>query len=117
MSAKTLADKSSGSLPRLKSQMTLGLMRKLSFRNNLTMEEINQLSALLEAEDSHIKQWKKHILASITVALNLLMNYFRSKNSPLGFEQCGLADWTVFLLFVLSMFGLSFYGLRINKKE
>ena len=97
--------------------MTLGLMRKLSSKNNLSMEEINQLSALLEAEDSHLKQWKKHLLASVTVALNFLMNYLRSKNSPLGFEQCGIADWTVFALFVVSMFGLSFYGLMINRKE
>jgi hypothetical protein len=97
--------------------MSMGLMRKLSFKNNLTMEEINQLSALLEAEDSHIKQWKKHILAFISVALNLLMNYFRSVTSPLEFEKCGVADWMVFVVFVVSMFGLSYYGLVINKKE
>ena len=39
--------------------------------------EIESLDRLLEAEQSHIKQWSKHLLALTAIVVSLLVNYLR----------------------------------------
>ena len=83
----------------------------------MTEKEIHQLTVMLDAEDSHLKQWRKHLLAFIAVAINLVVNLMRGNHSPLDIERCGLVDWSIFGLFVFLMIVMSFIGLRINKNE
>lgn len=76
-----------------------------------------KLTSMLDAENSHIKQWRKHLLALTVVSLNLLTSLLRSEDSPLSLERCGVADWGIFVAFIVLMVLMSLYGLRINKSE
>lgn len=83
----------------------------------VTDAEVLTLQSILEAEDSHAKQWKKHLLAVLAVAANLLVNWLRGDASPLEITKCGYQSWAIFGLFCIFMLALSFYGVRINQKE
>ncbi len=50
----------------------------------VTEAQILELADILENENSHLKQWRKHLLAGFAVFLNLLTNYLRGSQSPLG---------------------------------
>lgn len=97
---------------------SVSLLRQKSFQNkNVSEAELKQLTAMLEAENSHVKQWSKHLVAFICVALNLIVNYLRGNTSPIDITRCGYTDWSIFAVFVVAMFGLSWLGLNINKRE
>lgn len=51
------------------------------------------------------------------MAINLTVNLLRGNHSPLGLERCGVADWSIFGLFIFLMIVLSCVGLVINKRE
>ena len=76
-----------------------------------------KLTSMLDAENSHIKQWRKHLLALTVVSLNLLTSLLRSEDSPLSLERCGVPDWGIFVAFIVLMVLMSLYGLKINKSE
>jgi len=82
-------------------------------------EEKKTLKALLDAENSHSKQWPKHLMALGVVVSNLIVTLLRgSKNTKIiPIERCGFIDWSLFAMFVLLMFVASYFGVMINKKE
>lgn len=102
-------------MPLLNQTSTASLLRKASSAKYLVTDaEVLTLQSILEAEDSHAKQWKKHLLAVLAVAANLLVNWLRGDSSPLEINKCGYQSWTIFGLFCIFMLALSFYGVRIN---
>ena len=68
-------------------------------------------------ERSHLKQWKKHVLALLTIFLSLIVNYLRGDKSPFSIKKCTAIDWTIFVLFVGSMLLISYVGVRTNQYE
>jgi len=85
-----------------------------------TQEEINSLEKLLDAENSHFKQWLKHLMALITILLSITVTFLRgSKKSPsiLKLQKCGPEDQAIFGIFVILMVILSLIGLVINRRE
>ena len=60
--------------------------------DKVTNEEIEQLDNLLEDEKSHLRQWRKHMLAIFVISVSLLVNMVRgSKRTPsiIEIEKCG----------------------------
>jgi hypothetical protein len=82
-------------------------------------EDKKTLKALLEAENSHAKQWPKHLMALGVVVANLIVTLLRGSKSIqiIPIERCGVIDWSLFTIFVLIMFVASYFGVMINKKE
>ena len=94
------------------------LMRKVSSKRIIISEkEVYQLAQILEAEDSHLRQWRKHLLAALSFFGNIVVVWLRGAQSPLSLSKCGFASWTIFALFVVFMLGLSYIGVLINKGE
>lgn len=88
--------------------------------NQATVEEIEQLEQILSNEKSHAKQWKKHLLAIITIVLSLVVNLLRGakgEESFLEIEKCGLIDWSIFFAFVFVALCLSYVGIRTVRTE
>lgn len=76
-----------------------------------------KLTTMLDAENSHTKQWRKHLMAFFAVSMNLITNVLRGDYTPLDIKRCGLYDWLIFAAFVVTMLLMSFIGLQINKRE
>jgi len=75
---------------------------------------------LLDAENSHFKQWFKHLMALITILLSITVTLLRgSKKSPsiLKLQKCGIEDQLILSIFVILMMSLTVYGLVINRRE
>lgn len=75
---------------------------------------------MLENENSHLKQWPKHLLAFSVTLLSLLVNFMRgSKRFPsiVGIPKCGAGDWLLVVFFVIFMAVLSVLGVKVNKRE
>ena len=105
-------------MPLLNQTSTASLLRKASSAKYLVTDaEVLTLQSILEAEDSHAKQWKKHLLAVMAVGANLLVNWLRGDSSPLDITKRGYESWGIFGLFCIFMLALSFYGVRINQRE
>ena len=65
---------------------------RLDPNDKATNEEIEQLDSLLEDEKSHLRQWRKHMLAIFVISVSLLVNMLRgSKRTPsiIEIERCG----------------------------
>ena len=87
--------------------------------NDASEEDKKALKALLDAENSHAKQWPKHLMALGVVGANLIVTLLRgSKNIKIiPIERCGFIDWSLFAMFVVLMFVASYFGVMKNKKE
>ena len=95
-------------------------MARPSSPGSLTPEEQNELIQMLEAEKSHFKQWRKHLMAILIILISLTVNFLRgSRRTPsiVGITKCGTLDWTIFLSFIVIALLLSYVGVRINKRE
>jgi hypothetical protein len=46
-----------------------------------------------------------------------MTSLLRGEDSPLSLERCGMADWGIFVAFIVMMVLMSLYGLKINKNE
>jgi hypothetical protein len=86
---------------------------------NVSESDRKTLKALLEAENSHLKQWPKHFMAIGVVAANLVVTLLKGTKSMQFFaiDKCGFVDWSIFAVFVLLMFVASYFGVMINKRE
>jgi hypothetical protein len=84
--------------------------------NDASEEDKKALKALLDAENSHAKQWPKHLMALGVVGANLIVTLLRgSKNFKIiPIERCGFIDWSLFTIFVLMMFVASYFGVVQN---
>ena len=74
----------------------------------------------MDDEKSHLKQWRKHLLAIAIIVISLVVNFLRgSRKTPsiIGISKCGTLDWTIFTSFVVIAFLLSYVGVVINKRE
>jgi uncharacterized membrane protein YfcA len=84
----------------------------------VSLDEIESLERLLKAEESHLKQWSKHLLALTAIVLSLLVNFLRGnkKNqSVIEIKHCSQADWVIFTCFIVCMLIMSVVGLTIVK--
>lgn len=84
--------------------------------NDASEEDKKALKALIDAENSHAKQWPKHLMALGVVGANLIVTLLRgSKNFKIiPIERCGFIDWSLFTIFVLMMFVASYFGVVQN---
>ena len=88
--------------------------------NPPTEEEMEQVSHLLEDEKSHLKQWRKHLLAIVIITVSLIVNFLRgSRKTPsiIGISKCGTLDWSIFFSFIAIAFLMSYIGVLINIRE
>jgi uncharacterized membrane protein YfcA len=75
---------------------------------------------LLDDEDSHLKQWPKHLISFSLTVLSLVVTFLRGSkkfDSIIGIEKCSVPDWTLVVLLIVFMGVFSFLGVRLNKKE
>ena len=88
--------------------------------SKVSAEELQEVRTLLNDEKSHLKQWRKHLLAIAIIVISLVVNFLRgSRKTPsiIGISKCGTLDWTIFTFFVVIAFLLSYVGVVINKRE
>ena len=87
-------------------------------REILTEKEFNRLITMLKAEDSHVKQFPKILIAVISVILNLIVTLLRSNKVP-GWEvkKCSGTDWTLLAFFAILMLIISTVGVFWNRSE
>ena len=87
----------------------------------VTQKEFDMHAILMKREASHLKQWRKHLLALLSIAIALIVNFLRGskKMSSIidGFERCSPTDWSIFVIFIVIQAGLTFLGVVINRRE
>lgn len=89
-------------------------------KTRLTDEENAQLQQIVDVEKSHVKQWRKHLMAVFIIVVSLVVNFLRgSRKTPsiIGITKCGTLDWSIFLTFIVIALLMSYVGVRINKRE
>lgn len=73
---------------------------------------------ILRAEDSHVKQFPKILVAVISVFLNMIVTLMRSNKIPgLEVKKCSGTDWTLLVFFALVMLVISIVGVFWNRSE
>ena len=88
-------------------------------RREMTVDDI-AVEELLQREKSHLRQWKKHLMALSIIVMSIVVNFLRgSKKSPsvIGIKKCGVLDWTIFGIYVLITIFMFLLGVYINKTE
>ena len=78
------------------------------------------LDTILISENSHLKQWPRHLFSIALTLLSLIVTFLRGSkkfDSIVGIEKCGVVDWTLVVSLLVVMFIFSYIGVRINKKE
>ena len=72
----------------------------------------------MKREESHLKQWSKHLLALTTVVLSLVVNFIRgTKSQPGQVKRCSEIDSAILVFFFALMVSLSLLGVSINRRE
>ena len=86
----------------------------------MTDAEVEELEQILDDEKSHLRMWRKHVLAILIITVSLVVNFLRgSRKTPsiIDIEKCGALDWSIFLFFFVFALLMSYVGVLINMRE